>query len=325
MKKIISIICAAAMLASMSIHSFAKPGDISGRYYATDIKTYLNGAEIEAINIGGQTLISAENMQYHNFSVFWNSADRILDIYEIKNPGNITPPPVTSTGIKTGTPLGYYYETDIVTFLDGLPIKAYNTNGRTYIHAEEMANFGYVVNWYAGERKLEIISPVNAGYVYDMELSYAKQKETDDEAKGAFSVKYTKDGLAGTDDADYLDMTMHSTGREYNFDVKFYQNKALYNSAPLINKLKSLCYDGYGVAEPCDKSEKYDLVSSMVTVSINGQKSERISVMAGAGNGHRDFYFTVEGLTALKRDDINEIIFSFGEATGEPYEIKFAE
>jgi len=40
----------------------ARPGDIAGQYYSTDIRTYLNGVEIDAINIGGQTLISGEDM-----------------------------------------------------------------------------------------------------------------------------------------------------------------------------------------------------------------------------------------------------------------------
>ena len=43
--------------------SAARPGDIAGKYYSTDIVTTLNGAQIDAINIGGQTLISAEDMR----------------------------------------------------------------------------------------------------------------------------------------------------------------------------------------------------------------------------------------------------------------------
>ena len=56
-------------MAFQCLACFAKSGDIAGKYYSTDIKTYLTGAQIDAINIGGQTLISAEDMQYHSFFV----------------------------------------------------------------------------------------------------------------------------------------------------------------------------------------------------------------------------------------------------------------
>lgn len=323
MKRIFTtILFALTILLSMSMTAFAKSGDIAGKYYATDIKTYLNGAEIDSINIGGQTLISAEDMYYYSFYVWWDDVERTLRIGETEFAGNGAPPLVEKSQIPSGNPLGYYYETDIITYLDTVPITAYNIGGRTYIHAEEMRSFGYVVNWYEEERKLEIISPIRAGYVYDIGMSYSEDKRyTGEEGIGVFSAKYTKDGLIGTDDADYLDLTLHSTAREYKFTIAFYQNKGLFNSTLLQDKLKPLCYDGFGVENPCDKSEKYDLVNQTVSISINGQKANKVSVISGAGNGHRDFYFTVEDLPKLKKDEIYEVIFSVGESSGEPYEI----
>ncbi len=304
----------------------AKSGDIAGVYYATDIKTYLNGAEISAINIGGETLISGEDMAYYSFSVWWDAIERTLRIDETALASNGVPPVVASSQVPSGTPLGHYYETDIITYLDDVPITAYNIGGRTYIHAEEMREFGYLVDWDGEERTLKITSPIRAGYVYKIDLSYGEDKGWGNgnpgiDGIGVCSVRYTPDGLIGTDDADYFDMTMHSTGQGYRFNMVFYQNKALFNSGLLQDKLRPLCYDGYGVEMPCDKSEKYDMVNQAVSISINGHQAKRVSVLGGAGNGHRDFYFEVEDLPKFTKDEIVEVVFSVGESKGEPYEI----
>ena len=51
----------------------AATGGIAGHYYYTDIVTYLRGMPISSINIGGQTLISAEAMNRYGFEVNWHA------------------------------------------------------------------------------------------------------------------------------------------------------------------------------------------------------------------------------------------------------------
>ncbi len=327
MKKIFLFLTVLAILTvPITLPGLAKSGDIAGVYYATDIKTYLNGVEISAINIGGETLISGEDMAYYSFSVWWDGQERTLRIDEIDLASNGIPPAVASSQIPSGTPLGNYFETDIITYLDNVPITAYNIGGRTYIHAEEMREFGYLVDWDREGRTLRITSPIRAGYVYKLGMSYGEDKgwgagNPGIDGIGVCSVKYTPDGLVGTDDADYFDMTMYSTGRGYRFDMVFYQNKALFNSSLLQDKLRNICYTGYAVENPCDKSAKYDLVNQIVSISINGHKAEKVGVLSGAGNGHRDFYFEVEDLPKFTKNEIVEVIFSVGESNGEPYDI----
>ncbi|MBO5364190.1 MAG: hypothetical protein J6A56_01830 [Clostridia bacterium] len=331
MKKLILILVVLAMVASAFwMPAFARSGDIAGLYYGTDIKTFLNGVEISAINIGGETLISGEDMVYYSFSVWWDGQARTLRIDEAELASNGIPPAVVSPQVPSGTPLGYYFETDIITYLDNVPITAYNIGGRTYIHAEEMRKFGYLVDWHPEERTLKITSPIRAGYVYKFGMSYGEDKgwgagNPGVDGIGVCSVTYTPDGLIGTDDADYFDLTMYSTGRGYQFDMVFYQNKALFNSALLQDKLRPLCYAGYGVEVSCDKSEKYELVNQTVFISINGYKAEKVGVLSGAGNGHRDFYFEAEGLPKFTKDEIQEVVFSVGDSNGEPYEIVVPE
>ena len=47
-------------------------------YYTTDIVTYLNGKEITSYNIGGRTVILAEEMKNFGYSVIWDELKREL-------------------------------------------------------------------------------------------------------------------------------------------------------------------------------------------------------------------------------------------------------
>lgn len=57
-----------------------KPGDAVGSYYATDIVTKLNGKVIESYNIGGRTVIVAEEMAKCGYDVLWDENARTLKI-----------------------------------------------------------------------------------------------------------------------------------------------------------------------------------------------------------------------------------------------------
>ncbi|MBQ4145784.1 MAG: hypothetical protein IJD36_04060, partial [Clostridia bacterium] len=78
MKKVLSILLSIVMLLPTTVICSAKSGDVAGTYYSTDIHTILNGHEIESINIGGQTLISAEDMHFYGFNVNWYQEYRQL-------------------------------------------------------------------------------------------------------------------------------------------------------------------------------------------------------------------------------------------------------
>ncbi|MBQ8837058.1 MAG: hypothetical protein IJ002_06090 [Clostridia bacterium] len=315
MKKFTFLLVTLCLL--MTICVSAKSGDIAGKYYSTDIVTTLNGVEIDAINIGGQTLISAEDMYYYSFTVRWDANERTLRVNSIKHAENGIPPEVKKSSKPSGSVLGYYYETDIVTYLDNKPITAYNIGGRTYIHAEQMRDFGYEVIWNADERSLAITSPDRAGNTYSISLS--RGVEGTERGVGAFSITYTKNGVIATDDANCFGMSM-SCGETYNFSMSFYQN---YRPTDLHSKLmKVACYQ-YESGFECDPSEKYDEVNELLKISINGHEAKQIAVRSGAGNGHVDFSITVSGLPKYKADEIEEIRISIGEVQGEPYEMLF--
>ena len=279
-------------------------GFVAGSYYGTDIVTTLNGMEIDAINIGGQTLISAEDMRNYGFSVFWDPDERTLSVYRLFYSEVSTPPTVSRDNAPTGTVLGHYYVTDIVTYLDGGPITAYNIGGRTYILAEEMRSFGYEVLWDSSARSLSVTSPDKAGYMYSIPLSQAIV--TDVPCTGSFSLSYSPQGITAAGDADYMDLLFSGQKNGCSFQLSFYQNKALFASVSLIETLNQLCWDGPSISTSSPEA-KYDLVRRHLEISVNGQKAEKISVTAGQGNGHRDYFITVHDLPRYKQDEIKDI------------------
>lgn len=300
---------------------FAAFGDVAGQYYSTNINTMLNGEEIRSINIGGQTLISAEDMQYYAFSVYWNNEMRELRITSLEHAQSGEPPTVKKSNYPSGMVLGNYYETDIVTYINAEEITSYNIGGETFIHAEELAEHGFLVEWDGKDRNLFVTSPEFAGYKYNFYLTEGKQQTK--EGSGGFSLKYTKDGIIGTGDAEYFTSLLYSSGTGYSIQLGFYQNDGLFYSSELLDLLHSLSSGGnaYPIYKP---EEKYDLVNENIEVVINGYKAKEIGVASYQGNGHRTFYIEVYDLPKFTEDEIEEIYFSVGKQTEtKEFEIAF--
>lgn len=134
-------------------------GTVAGDFYSTDILTTVNGAPVDAINVGGRTLVCAEKLDSCGFRVTWDNAARTLQV--ARSSAQPTAAGSAARGTQTpGTRLGSYYYTDIVTYLDGKPIVAYNTGGRTWICAEDMEGWGYQVTWDGESRTLSVRSPL---------------------------------------------------------------------------------------------------------------------------------------------------------------------
>ena len=327
MRKITAVFLIAAMLLCTAPAS-AKSGGVAGKYYSTDIRTFLNGAEIDSINIGGQTLISAEDMEYYSFSVRWDGEARLLDIYETATEDAGEPPAVKKPNVKPGSVLGSYYKTDIVTRLDGKPITAYNIGGRTYIHAEQMREWGYSVIWSESERTLTITSPGRGGYVYTLPLSKGSRPDTDaseGDGEGAFAITYENGRLTGRGDAARFDASLSCDGAKYTLRMSFYQNEGLFFSLTLQDLLNEMCYLQYDMklAEP---EEKYAFIDENAGIVINGHRAENVRAAKSGGNGHADFSFEIANIPMYREDEIESMVFSVGNAEGmETYGILLVE
>lgn len=291
----------------------AETGDAVGKYYSTDIHTILNGAEIDSINIGGETLISAEDMVYYGFWVEWYEGERALRIISAEHAENGAPPVIKKSNYPSGMELGAYYETDIVTYVNGEAVPSYNIGGRTYIHAEELRQLGFVVEWVEEDRCLFLTSPEFAGYEYKMRLTQGQQQTQ--EAGGGFSITYTPDGIMGTGDAAYLSATFESTETDYVFLLEFSETTGLPYAGSLLDLLKPLASGGN--AYPLhDYEKKYDMVNQAVTIMINGERAEKVAVANYSSNTHSSFYLYVYDMPKYRQDEIKELCLCVGDQSG---------
>ena len=311
MKKLITAVVFAFLL-SVGVH--AAVGDVAGVYYSTDIVTTLNGYEISSVNIGGETLISAEDMAHYGFVVMWYPEWRELYIEDAISHKPVTGCEVTLKSDSVGKVLGNYYETDIVTYLNGTAIKSYNLGCRTYIHAEEMRGYNQNVTWHPKERWLEI-STMAPPPVWGMKLMAGKEQTAD--AEGYFRLKYSGGETVCEGDAGYFDLILGSGKDGYSATLAFYQYQGGPWSAKLMHALDDAAYkavydDDYWDWEIYNKpipAEKYEAAAKIISLSVNGFDAEKIAVSIGAGNGHRDYFITMGGIPIYQLEEIEEIVF----------------
>lgn len=138
MKKLIICLLTVVLLLVGST-AFAE-NNVVGHIYSTDILAFVNGKPIDGYNIGGRTVVIAEDLDNYGFHCFYDDNERKLEIvayfYELGNDLKIAEIPRG----KVGKVVGDIYKTDIKVFLNGIEIKGYNIGGRTAICLEDMGD-----------------------------------------------------------------------------------------------------------------------------------------------------------------------------------------
>ncbi len=62
----------------------------------------------------------------------------------------------SAAAFKNGDVVNYYLYTDIVTYINKIPIRSYNIDGYTAVVVEDLANYGFDVVWSASARTLSV-------------------------------------------------------------------------------------------------------------------------------------------------------------------------
>ena len=118
-KKILFPAIIAAVMLGASAAS-AQTGDVVGHIYSTDIRAYINDTEVPAYNIGGRTVVIAEDLL---------SSTEYHDEFRTLLIGDFYPNALSSGSNATdggsGNIIGDIYETDIKTYMYDKELPAY--------------------------------------------------------------------------------------------------------------------------------------------------------------------------------------------------------
>ena len=119
-------------------------GDFLGNVLNTDIRVFIDGAEIRGYNINGWTFVIAEDLRAYGFDVHWNPTALSLSI--TRGPSTETPRPVPTNIMPSGSIAFPYVHTDIVTYINGQRVNSYNIRGFTVVQIDDIAaTFGQLV------------------------------------------------------------------------------------------------------------------------------------------------------------------------------------
>ena len=141
MKKFVFILL---VLALSAIGVYAATGDVVGEIYSTDILAYINGKQINSYNIGGKTVVLAEELcdnnsgSHYGFTCEYDNDSRTLTLTSTFTEGNVSPKISRGT---VGDVLGNVYETDIKVIFNSYEITGYNIGGQTAICIEDLGAY----------------------------------------------------------------------------------------------------------------------------------------------------------------------------------------
>ncbi|MBO5408100.1 MAG: M15 family metallopeptidase [Clostridia bacterium] len=144
MKKLLTALVLVCILMSVvPVASMAKTGDVLGYAKYTDISAYINHYPIASYNINDYTAVVAEDLANYGFRVDWNDYERALYISKDNSAKRITP---YVTPYKYASVAGYpsfaYLQTDIKTYVNGVPVESFNIGGKTCIYMDSLVSCG---------------------------------------------------------------------------------------------------------------------------------------------------------------------------------------
>ncbi len=140
--------------------ALAKTPTVIGAALSTDIVACLNGCDIRSFNVGGYTMIIAEDLTGFGFDVKWDGDTRTLRIHGMPDGQyieSVSYYPGTPS-MKIGEKMFDVYSTDIVTFIEDVPVQSFNIGGYTVINFEELSRYGKCI-YDNGARKLYVNVP----------------------------------------------------------------------------------------------------------------------------------------------------------------------
>jgi len=177
-----AVVLAAALLLGASKVSAAR-GEVAGTLYSTDVLAKVNGAPVQSYNIGGRTLIVAEDLQEcidARLTAYYDEGEKLWTIHSMMQEQNeLTVRNIEDNGEnggriqrgRVGTVLGSVYDTDVRVLFNGKPVTAYDVGGKTGVCIEDLGvldgspneSYGYSkylarAVWNESDRVIELLT-----------------------------------------------------------------------------------------------------------------------------------------------------------------------
>lgn len=131
-------------------------GDVTGQVQSTDIRAFVNGAEVPSLNVNGYTAVAAEDLRQYGFDVAWVPQERKI-VIRYSGKKEVHPLPVQKATQPSGTKLADVLYTDITAYYGDHKIPSFNIGGRTAVMLNDLSAFGSVV-WFEKERNISFTS-----------------------------------------------------------------------------------------------------------------------------------------------------------------------
>ena len=140
MKKLTIFTLTVVMLFAAAVPCFAV--QIIGQVLSTDIRAYINGAEIPAYNIDGKLAVVVSDLNNYGFKTQYNNTLRKSSVTRNPSATNFTSVTSNASGLPIGTRVMDVYRSDITVELDGRPVEAFNVDNRMAIYFAELKGYG---------------------------------------------------------------------------------------------------------------------------------------------------------------------------------------
>ena len=115
----------------------------TGEVVSTDIRAYIEGKELKAVNIGGKMAVALKDLREFGFEVLFDEEKREVSV--TYKGGEIKPTYVyEDDGFDIGSYISDVLSTDIEAYLEGEKTESFNAEGYTHIYFRSLEAYGEV-------------------------------------------------------------------------------------------------------------------------------------------------------------------------------------
>ncbi|TXK70849.1 hypothetical protein [Paenibacillus sp. N3.4] len=172
-------------------------GAVIGSVGSTDIRAFVNGAEIRSMNIDGNTAIFVEDLRGHGFDIAWEPVMRQVSIL----PDSVKSLPSTDvsdnglTRVGAGSIIADVLATDIRTFALGNEVPSYNVGGKTAVFLQDLTPLLGSLDWNEKSRTVTFNEKITTALNPQAARRASYPLQVEQVSSKRLSIQFTDDGM----------------------------------------------------------------------------------------------------------------------------------